>query len=90
MLYEKKISQGRITWFDTNPAGEEEGGEDADELGLGVYAVPAEPEIGPPLLVPIAEDAPYEEEEEPAWTALLSSNTIPQVGVIGTGRTMST
>ena len=75
-----KISQGRITWFDPNPAGEEEGGEDALDLGLDIYAVPAEPEIGPPLLATIAEDAPYVEEEEAAWTASLSSNTIPQVG----------
>ena len=49
------------------------------DLGLDIYAVPAEPEIGPPLLATIAEDEPYVDEDEAAWTASLSSNTIPQV-----------
>merc|ERR1712142_269499 len=57
---------------------EGEGGA-GDDFGMGIYAVPAEPEIGPPLLSTIAEDEPYE--DDPAWTATLSSNTIPQYGV---------
>jgi len=73
------LPQGRTTWFDPNPAGEEEGGEGGDDLGLGLYGVPAEPEIGPPLLSTIAEDEPFN--DDVAWTATLSSNTIPQYGV---------
>ena len=70
--------KGRTTWFDPNPAGEEGEGEDGGGLD-DIYAIPAEPEIPPPMLATIAEDEPYYD-EEPAWTASLSSNTIPQVG----------
>ena len=76
------LCQGRISWFDPNPAGEGEGEDGENAMDLDIYAIPAEPEIGPPLLATIAEDEPYVDEGEPAWTASLSSNTIPQVDFV--------
>ncbi len=38
-----------------------------------------EPEVGPPLLTPLSEDA--EVEAMPPWTARLSSNLVPQYAI---------
>ncbi|XP_057651885.1 radial spoke head protein 6 homolog A [Diorhabda carinulata] len=75
------LPQGRTTWWNPNPMPEvadeelgEELGEEEEEVEDKVKMQRVEPETGPPLLIPIAEDASLE--AVPAWSVRCSSNII--------------
>lgn len=73
------LPQGRCTWW--NPMAdknEDEFDEDEEEEEREEPDEP-EPEVGPPLLSPLSEDA--EVDNMPAWTPKLSSKLIPQYAI---------
>lgn len=73
------LPQGRTKWYNPKQKNEDEemGGEDEEEE----HAEPdePEPEFGPQLLTPISEDS--EIDGQPAWTARISSNLVPQFAI---------
>lgn len=73
------LPQGRTKWYNPKQKSEDEelGGEDEEEERPEPDE--PEPEFGPQLLTPLSEDA--EIDGQPAWTAKLSSNLIPQFAV---------
>ena len=68
--------QGRTSWW--NPKSSEEEAEEEEDEEREEEPEP-EPEVGPPLLTPLSEDAPLN--EQPAWSARLSSKLVPQYSV---------
>jgi len=72
------LPQGRCSWW--NPVQKNEDDfEDEEEEEEREEPDEPEPEVGPPLLTPCAEDD--EVNSMPAWTATLSSNLIPQYAI---------
>jgi len=72
------LPQGRCSWW--NPVQHNEDDfEDEDEEEEREEPDEPEPEVGPPLLTPLSEDA--EIENMPPWTPKLSSNLIPQYAI---------
>lgn len=72
------LPQGRCSWW--NPVQKNEDDfEDEDEEEEREEPDEPEPEVGPPLLTPLAEDD--EVANMPAWTPALSSNLIPQFAI---------
>lgn len=73
------LPQGRTKWYNPKQKSEEEemGGEDEEEDRPEPDE--PEPEFGPQLLTPLSEDA--EIDGQPAWTAKVSSNLIPQFAI---------
>ncbi|KAG9478149.1 radial spoke head protein 6 homolog A-like [Eleutherodactylus coqui] len=69
------LPQGRCVWINTAVKSEEEMAEEEEEEEKEDEEE-AEPEVGPPLLTPLSEDA--EINNTPPWTAHLSSPQIPQ------------
>ena len=70
--------QGRCSWW--NPVQKNEDDfEDEDEEEEREEPDEPEPEVGPPLLTPLAEDD--EVNNMPAWTPSLSSSLIPQYSI---------
>ena len=74
------LPQGRTKWWNPKQKGEEEGEmeNEEEEEDREEPDVP-QPEFGPQLLTPISEDA--EIDGQPAWTAKVSSNLLPQFSV---------
>lgn len=72
------LPQGRCSWWNPVQKNEDDFEEDEEEEEREEPDEP-EPEVGPPLLTPLAEDD--EVNGMPAWTATLSSNLIPQYSV---------
>lgn len=72
------LPQGRCSWWNPVQKNEDEFDEDEEEEEREEPDEP-EPEVGPPLLTPLAEDD--EVNAMPAWTTTLSSNIIPQYAV---------
>lgn len=70
--------QGRCSWWNPVQKNEDDFDEDEEEEEREEPDEP-EPEVGPPLLTPLAEDD--EVNGMPAWTASLSSNLIPQYSI---------
>ncbi|MBN3294142.1 RSH4A protein, partial [Polypterus senegalus] len=71
------LPQGRCVWVNLSQKrekDEEEDEEDEEEEDEGPDE--PEPEVGPPLLTPVSEDA--ELENTVPWTAMISSSLIPQ------------
>ncbi|KAL5008497.1 hypothetical protein ScPMuIL_014078 [Solemya velum] len=72
------LPQGRCTWW--NPVQKtEDDFEDEEEEEEREEPDEPEPEVGPPLLTPLSEDA--EIGNMPPWTARLSSSLIPQYAI---------
>ncbi|CAH1791393.1 unnamed protein product [Owenia fusiformis] len=72
------LPQGRTTWW--NPVQKNEDDfEDEEEDEEREEPDEPEPEVGPPLLTPLSEDA--EVENLPPWTAKLSSNLVQQYAI---------
>ncbi|KAL8621482.1 hypothetical protein ACOMHN_058243 [Nucella lapillus] len=72
------LPQGRCSWW--NPVQKNEDDfEDEEEEEEREEPDEPEPEVGPPLLTPLAEDD--EISSMPAWTPGLSSNLIPQYAI---------
>lgn len=72
------LPQGRCTWWNPVQRGEDDFEEDEEEEEKEEPDEP-EPEVGPPLLTPLSEDA--EIDNMPPWTARLSSKMVPQYAV---------
>ncbi|XP_030075541.1 radial spoke head protein 6 homolog A isoform X2 [Microcaecilia unicolor] len=70
------LPQGRCVWFNAYQKSEEEVEEEEDEEEERDEPGEQEPEVGPPLLTPLSEDA--EINHTPPWTARLSSHVVPQ------------
>ncbi|XP_029427442.1 radial spoke head protein 6 homolog A [Rhinatrema bivittatum] len=70
------LPQGRCVWYNAYQKSEEELEEEEDEEEEKDETGEQEPEVGPPLLTPLSEDA--EINQTPPWTARLSSHLIPQ------------
>ncbi|XP_067943457.1 radial spoke head protein 4 homolog A-like [Watersipora subatra] len=71
------LPQGRCVWW--NPVGETEEEESDDDEAKEEQMDEPEPEVGPPLLTPLSEDA--EIDGMPPWTAKPSTNIIPQYAI---------
>lgn len=71
-------SQGRCSWWNPVQKNEEDFEEDEEEEEKEEPDEP-EPEVGPPLLTPLAEDE--EVYGLPAWTTCLSSKLVPQYAI---------
>ena len=69
--------QGRTLWWNPKQKGEEEEEEEEEEEKEEPDEV--EPESGPPLLTPLSEDQPIE--NQPAWTLSVSTRRVPQYAV---------
>ncbi|KAK5648877.1 hypothetical protein RI129_003769 [Pyrocoelia pectoralis] len=76
------LPQGRTSWWNPNPkvdTGEEAEGEEEEDEEKQAAAGP-EPEIGPPLLTPLSEDASLD--AVPAWSVRISSNILPEYALV--------
>merc|ERR1712168_656729 len=73
------LPQGRCKWFNNSVAKNEEEYESGEEEEDKDEPDEPEPEIGPPLLTPLSEDA--EINNMPPWTASLSSKMLPQYAI---------
>lgn len=71
------LPQGRVKWWNPKEAGGE--GEEEVEEEEHHEEVVVEPEVGPPLLTPLSEDA--EIDGMPAWTTRISSKLVPKYAV---------
>jgi radial spoke head protein 4A len=71
------LPQGRVRWWDPKQAEEEE--EEAEDDEEKSEPEEAEPEVGPPLLTPLSEDADLN--GMPAWTTRISSKLVPKYAV---------
>lgn len=72
------LPQGRCSWWNPVQKNEDEFDEDEEEEEREEPDEP-EPEVGPPLLTPLSEDA--EVDNMPPWTPKLSSKLIPQFAI---------
>jgi radial spoke head protein 4A len=72
------LPQGRCTWWNPQQKGEENGSDDEEEEERDEPDEP-EPEVGPPLLTPLSEDA--EVNSMPPWTPKLSSKLVSQYAI---------
>jgi radial spoke head protein 4A len=72
------LPQGRCSWWNPVQKNEDDFDEDEEEEEREEPDEP-EPEVGPPLLTPLSEDA--EVDNMPPWTARLSSTLVPQYAV---------
>ena len=70
--------QGRTTWWNPVQKGEDDFEDDDDEEEREEPDEP-EPQVGPPLLTPLSEDA--EVDNMPPWTPHLSSKLVPQYAI---------
>ncbi|KAM9324909.1 radial spoke head protein 6 homolog A-like [Gastrophryne carolinensis] len=70
------LPQGRCVWYNTAVKSEEEMAEEEEEEEEKEDEEEPEPEVGPPLLTPLSEDADIN--QTPPWSAALSSSRIPQ------------
>ena len=66
-----------MRWWDPKQAEEEE--EEAEDDEEKSEPEEAEPEVGPPLLTPLSEDADLN--GMPAWTTRISSKLVPKYAV---------
>lgn len=74
------LPQGRCVWINTAQKSEEEmEEEEGEEEEKGEEPDEPQPEVGPPLLTPLSEDA--EINHTPPWTAKLSTHIIPQYAI---------
>ena len=73
------LTQGRCQWWNPVQKGEEEEEEGEEGEEEREEAEEMEPEVGPPLLTPLSEDA--EVGGMPPWTARISSKLMAQYGV---------
>jgi radial spoke head protein 4A len=71
------LPQGRCRWWNPMQKSEEEGEDEEEEEGEEPEE--PEPEVGPPLLTPLSEDA--EIGGLPPWTTRISSKLVPQYAV---------
>lgn len=71
------VSQGRCQWW--NPVQKSEEEEEEEEEEEREEAEEMEPEVGPPLLTPLSEDA--EVGGMSPWTTRVSSKLVPQYAV---------
>lgn len=69
------LPQGRCTWFNPVQKNEEEF-EDEEEEEEREEPDEPEPEVGPPLLTPLSEDAEFD--GIPPWSSALTSHLVPQ------------
>nr|KAG5688285.1 hypothetical protein BaRGS_033945 [Batillaria attramentaria] len=72
------LPQGRCSWWNPVQKNEDDFDDDDEEEEREEPDEP-EPEVGPPLLTPLAEDE--EVNNMPPWTAQMSSNLIPQYAI---------
>jgi len=72
------LPQGRCSWFNPVQKSGDESEEEEEEEEREEPEEP-EPEVGPPLLTPVAEDK--EIDNLPPWTCKLSSSLIPQYAI---------
>ena len=72
------ILQGRCTWWNPVQKNEDDFEEEDEEEEKEEVDEP-EPEVGPPLLTPLSEDA--EIDSMPPWTAKTSTSIIPQYAI---------
>jgi len=70
--------QGRCTWWNPVQKNEDDFEEEDEEEEKEEVDEP-EPEVGPPLLTPLSEDA--EIDSMPPWTPKPSTNIIPQYAI---------
>ncbi|KAK6487753.1 radial spoke head protein 6-like protein A-like [Huso huso] len=73
------LPQGRCVWVNLAQKKEDDFEEGEEEEEKEEEPDEPEPEVGPPLLTPVSEDA--EINNTPPWTGKLSSNLIPQHAV---------
>ncbi|XP_032650149.1 radial spoke head protein 6 homolog A-like [Chelonoidis abingdonii] len=72
------LMQGRCSWINPSQKSEEEEEEGEEEEKAEEPDEP-QPEVGPPLLTPLSEDA--EIQNIPPWTSQLSTNLVPQYAI---------
>jgi radial spoke head protein 4A len=72
------LPQGRCTWWNPQQKGEDNASDDEEEEERDEPDEP-EPEVGPPLLTPLSEDA--EVNGMPPWTPKLSSKQVSQYAI---------
>ncbi|CAM4545727.1 unnamed protein product [Lepidochelys olivacea] len=72
------LMQGRCSWINPSQKSEEEEEEGEEEEKAEEPDEPR-PEVGPPLLTPLSEDA--EIQNIPPWTSQLSTNLVPQYAI---------
>uniref|UniRef100_A0A4W3JQP8 Radial spoke head 6 homolog A n=1 Tax=Callorhinchus milii TaxID=7868 RepID=A0A4W3JQP8_CALMI len=72
------LPQGRCVWFNPMQKKEEENEEEEEEEENELPDEP-EPEVGPPLLTPLSEDADID--QIAPWSAQISSNLVPQYAI---------
>jgi len=72
------LPQGRCTWWNPVQKNEDDFEEEDEEEEKEEVDEP-EPEVGPPLLTPLSEDA--EVDSMPPWTPKMSTNIIPQYAI---------
>nr|XP_006126946.1 radial spoke head protein 4 homolog A isoform X2 [Pelodiscus sinensis] len=72
------LIQGRCAWVNPSQKSEEEEEEGEEEEKTEEPDEP-QPEVGPPLLTPLSEDA--EIQNIPPWTSQLSTNLVPQYAI---------
>lgn len=72
------LPQGRCSWWNPVQKNEDDFEDEEDEEEREEPDEP-EPEVGPPLLTPLSEDA--EIENMAPWTCVMSSNLVPQYAI---------
>ncbi|XP_067293852.1 radial spoke head protein 6 homolog A isoform X2 [Pseudorasbora parva] len=73
------LTQGRCVWVNITKKSANDVEEDAEEEEREEGPDEPEPEIGPPLLTPLSEDAKIN--DTPPWSSMTSSNLIPQFSI---------
>ncbi|XP_056314620.1 radial spoke head protein 6 homolog A [Danio aesculapii] len=73
------LTQGRCVWVNVTKKPMDDVEEDAEDEEREEEPDEPEPEVGPPLLTPLSEDAKLN--DTPPWSSMMSSNLIPQFAI---------